>query len=161
MNRFSNHVRKMNEASVNLIPFVPVVKQISTIGEAHGQQSKRWKAGTIQWIHFQSIPVFLAPFLLYRFKEQTKPCDPWEMPLVRAAAENSLSTVAMAENMNPSHCHTGSLVIPSGRTESTSPQPHRTLGKHQISALKSLFHPKGKKVKDLGSSYIFFNLTSR
>lgn len=107
----------MNEASVNLIPFVPVVKQISTIGEAHGQQGKRWKAGTIQWIHFQLIPVSLAPFLLYRFKEQTKPCDPWEMPLVRAAAEVSLSTVVMAENMNPSHCHTGSLVIPSGRTE--------------------------------------------
>lgn len=48
MNPFSNHVRKMNEASANLIPFVPVVKQTSTIGEAHGQQSKRWKAGTIQ-----------------------------------------------------------------------------------------------------------------
>lgn len=156
MNRFSNHVRKMNEASVNLIPFVPVVKQINTIGEAHGQQSKRWKAGTIEWIHFQSIPVSLAPFLLYRFKEQTKPCDPWEMPLVRAAAEGSLSTDAMAENMNPSHCHAASLVTPSGRKENTSPKPHLHIRKEQISALKSLFHPRGKKVKDLGSSYIFF-----
>lgn len=107
----------MNEASVNLIPFVPVVKQISTIGEAHGQQGERWKAGTVQWIHFQLIPVSLAPFLLYRFKEQTQPCDPWEMPLVRAAAEVSLSTVVMAENVNPSYCQAGSLVIPSARTE--------------------------------------------
>lgn len=97
----------------------------------------------------------LAPFLLYRFKEQTKPCDPWEMPLVRAAAEVSLSTVAMAGNTNPSHSHTGSLVIPGGRTEGTSPQPHCTLGKQQISELKSRFRPRGKKVKDLGFSYIF------
>lgn len=51
------------------------------------------------------------------------------MPLVRAAAEGSLSTEAMAENMNPSHCHAESLVTPSGRKENTSPQPHRTLGK--------------------------------
>lgn len=78
---------------------------------------------------FSVIPVPLAPFLLYRFKEQTKPCGPWEVPLLGAAAEVSLSTVAMAENVNPSHCHAGSLVIPSGRTESTSPQPRHTLGK--------------------------------
>lgn len=62
MNHFSHHVRKMNEASVNLIPFVPVVKPISTIGEAQGQQSKRWKAGTIQQIHFQSSLCHLLLF---------------------------------------------------------------------------------------------------
>jgi len=65
------------------------------------------------------------------------------MPLLSAAAEVSLSTVAVAESTNPSHCHPGSLVTPSGRTESPSPQPHHTLGEQQISALKSLCHPRG------------------
>lgn len=77
---------------------------------------------------FSVIPVLLAPFFLYRFKEQTKPYGPWEMPLLSAAAEVSLSTVAMVENMNLSHCHAGSLVTPSRRTESISPQPCCTSG---------------------------------
>lgn len=61
---------------------------------------------------FSVIAVPLAPFLLYRFKEQTKPYGPWEMPVLSAAPEVLLSTVAMAENTNPSHCHAGSLVTP-------------------------------------------------
>lgn len=152
MNRFSHHVQKMNEASVNLIPFVPVVKQLSTIGEAQGQQSKRWKAGTIQGINFQP---FRCRLLLSFSTDLKNKRGPWEMPLFSAAAEVSLSTVAMVWITNPSHCHAGSLVTPSGRTESTSPQPRRTLGKQQISALKSLCHPGGKKDKDLGSSSFF------
>lgn len=105
---------------------------------------------------FSVIPVLLAPFLLYTLKEQTKPYGPWEMPLLSAAAEVLLSTVAMAENMNLSHCHARSLVTPSGRTESISPQPCCTSGKQQISALRNLFHPRGKKKdKDPGSSSFY------
>lgn len=60
------------------------------------------------------------------------------MPLLSAAAEVLLSMVATAENATPSRCHTRSPVTPSGRTESTSPQPNHTIRKQQIGVLKSL-----------------------
>lgn len=50
------------------------------------------------------------------------------MPLLSAAAEALLGMAAAAENTIPSRCHAGSPVTPSGRTESTSPQPNCAVG---------------------------------
>lgn len=72
------------------------------------------------------------------------------MPLLSVAAEVLLSMVATAENATPSHCHTRSLVTPSGRTESTSPQPNHTVRKQHIGVEESV--SEVKKDKDLGSS---------